>query len=56
MWNRHVNDNCLLTERLFSDPDVDHDPLHDSSNAEEDREKPVCPQATFTRDKVEQIF
>lgn len=45
-------DPFTLTKGLFSYPHVDHDPLHDTSNAEEDREEPVYPEAAFARDKI----
>lgn len=44
-----------LTKRLSSYPHVDHNPLHDASDAKEDGKEPVCPETTFTRDKAEEI-
>lgn len=38
---------------LFSYPDVDHDPLHDASDAKKDRKEPVRPKTTFTWDKAQ---
>lgn len=32
-----------LTKSLSSYPHVDHDPLHDASDAKKDRKEPVCP-------------
>lgn len=45
---------AALTESLLSYPHIDHDPLHDSSNAEKDRKEPVRSQAPFTRDDFQQ--
>lgn len=43
-----------LTKSLFSDPHVDHDPLHDASDAKKDGKKSVHPE-TFTRDEAQEM-
>lgn len=43
-----------LTKSLFSDPHVDHDPLHDASDAKKDGKKSVHPE-TFTREKAQEM-
>lgn len=44
-----------LTKSLFSYPHVDHNPLHDSSDAKEDGKEPINPQRTFTGDETQKI-
>lgn len=44
-----------IVESLLSYPDVDHDPLHDASDAKEDGKKPVRPKTPFARDKAQYI-
>lgn len=44
-----------IIKSFFSYPDVDHDPLHDASDAKKHRKEPVRPKTTFTRDKIQKI-
>lgn len=47
--------HLTLTKSLLSYPHVDHDPLHDPSDAKEDGEEPVRPETAFTRDQAQNI-
>lgn len=44
-----------LTKCLSSYPHVDHYPLHDTTDAKKDGEEPVHAEATFARDKAQNI-
>lgn len=45
-----------IIESFLSYPHVDHDPLHDASDAKEDGQKPVRPKMTFPRHKAQDIL
>lgn len=44
-----------IVKGLSPDPHVDHDPLHDASDAEEDGKEPVRPELTFPGDEAQEV-
>lgn len=53
MLERNTICHFTLTKCLSSHPHVDHNPLHDTSNAKKDGKEPVHAETTFARDKAQ---
>lgn len=46
-------EKLILTKCFMSDSHVDHDPLHDAADAEEDRKEPVYAEPTSPRHETQ---